>query len=503
MPVTVHIPTPLRPFLGDQDTVTLESEGSIGELLRELASSSTELQEHLFGEDGALRNFVNVYVNEEDIRYQNGEDTAIKSGDTVSIVPSIAGGAPDAPAAASSLTPEELARYSRHIIMPNVGREGQERLKSSSVLLIGAGGLGSPLGLYLAAAGVGRIGMVEFDTVDASNLQRQILYGTSQVGQSKLKTATARMSDLNPHIAIEPVEEPLTSANALELFAKYDVVADGTDNFPTRYLVNDACVLTGKANVYGSIFRFEGQVSVFNYEGGPCYRCLYSEPPPPGLVPNCAEGGVFGVLPGVIGSMQANEVIKVLLGIGEVASERLIMYDALKLRTRELKLRKNPECVVCGSHPTVTELIDYEAFCGMPANDAAPASTGANDHAAQNGHATWNGAADPTVVREISVEELKSKIDANDDFVLLDVREPWEAEINHVAEDAELIPLGELGDRLGELDASRRYVVHCKVGVRSAKAVQIMQAGGFNDVLNLAGGVKAWVEEIHPDQQDY
>ena len=502
MAVTVHIPTPLRPFLGDQDTVTLDREGSVGELLRELASPSSELQEHLFGDDGALRNFVNVYVNEEDIRYQDGEDTAIQAGDTISIVPSIAGGAGvganGAGAGAHSLTPEELARYSRHIIMPNVGREGQERLKGSSVLLIGAGGLGSPLGLYLAAAGVGRIGMVEFDTVDASNLQRQILYGTSQVGKSKLKMATARMSDLNPHVAIEPLEEPLTSANALGLFAKYDVVADGTDNFPTRYLVNDACVLSGKPNVYGSIFRFEGQVSVFNYKDGPCYRCLYSEPPPPGLVPNCAEGGVFGVLPGVIGSMQANEVIKVLLDIGEVASERLVLYDALKLRTRELKLRKNPECVVCGSHPTVTELIDYEAFCGMPATDASATAASANGHASSNGVS-----GDPNVVREISVEELKSKIDADADFVLLDVREQWEAEINHVGEDAALIPLGELGDRLGELDSERPHVVHCKVGGRSAKAVQIMQAGGFGDVLNLTGGVKAWVEEIDPDQQDY
>jgi molybdopterin/thiamine biosynthesis adenylyltransferase/rhodanese-related sulfurtransferase/molybdopterin converting factor small subunit len=483
--VTVHIPTPLRPFLGDQDTVTLQGEGPVGQLLRELASANAELQNHLFGDDGSIRNFVNVYVNDEDIRYQDGEKTVIKSGDSITIVPSIAGGS-------ESLTPEELARYSRHIIMPNVGRAGQEQLKASSVLLIGAGGLGSPLGLYLAAAGVGRIGMVEFDTVDESNLQRQIMYGTSQIGKSKLQMATARMSDLNPHVAIEPMEEPLTSANALELFAKYDVVADGTDNFPTRYLVNDACVLTGKPNVYGSIFRFEGQISVFNYKGGPCYRCLYSEPPPPGLVPNCAEGGVFGVLPGVIGSMQANEVIKVLLDIGEVASERLVMYDALKLRTRELKLRKNPHCVVCGSNPTVTELIDYEVFCGMPSNDAKSATSA-------NGHA--NGTAGG--IREISVEDLQTRMNAGDDFVLLDVREPWEAEINHVSEEATVIPVGELPDRLGELDPQRAYVVHCKMGGRSARAVAVMQAGGFADVVNLAGGVAAWVDEIDPDQQSY
>ena len=337
MAITIHIPTPLRPFLDNQDTVTVDTEGAVGEVLRQLAAAHGDLGKHLFGADGSLRNFVNVYVNEEDIRYQEGEDTAVKSGDTISIVPSIAGGS-----APASLSAAELARYSRHILIPDVGVEGQQRLKASSALLIGAGGLGSPLALYLAAAGIGRIGIVEFDKIDETNLQRQILYGTSQVGQSKLQRATDRLADLNPTITIEPFEEPLTSANALELFKNYDVVADGTDNFPTRYLVNDACVLTGKPNVYGSIFRFEGQISVFHYQGGPCYRCLYSEPPPPGLVPSCAEGGVLGVLPGVVGALQANEVIKVLLGIGDVAAGRLVIYDALKLSFRQLKLRRNP-----------------------------------------------------------------------------------------------------------------------------------------------------------------
>ena len=485
MAITIHIPTPLRPFLDGQDTVAVETEGAVGELLRQLAAANGELGKHLFGADGSLRNFVNVYVNEEDIRYQDGEATAVKNGDTISIVPSIAGGS------GASLSAAELARYSRHILIPDVGRAGQERLKASSALLIGAGGLGSPLALYLAAAGVGRIGIVEFDKIDETNLQRQILYGTSQVGQSKLQRAQERLADLNPAITIEPFEEPLTSANALELFERYDVVADGTDNFPTRYLVNDACVLTGKPNVYGSIFRFEGQISVFNYQGGPCYRCLYSEPPPPGLVPSCAEGGVLGVLPGVVGALQATEAIKVLLGLGEVAAGRLVIYDALKLSFRQLKLRRNPHCVVCGERPTVTELIDYEQFCGVPAlngssgGQAAPGADGAGGG-----------------IREIDVHELQERLARGAGVRLIDVREPWEAEINHI-EGADLIPLGELSDRLAELDPQASYVVHCKMGGRSANAVAQMQQAGFRDVVNLEGGISAWVDEIDPDQQSY
>ena len=487
MAITIHIPTPLRPFLDGQDTVAVETEGAVGELLRQLAAANGDLGKHLFGADGSLRNFVNVYVNEEDIRYQDGEATAVKNGDTISIVPSIAGGS------GASLSAAELARYSRHILIPDVGRAGQERLKASSALLIGAGGLGSPLALYLAAAGVGRIGIVEFDKIDESNLQRQILYGTSQVGQSKLQRAQERLADLNPAITIEPLEEPLTSANALELFARYDVVADGTDNFPTRYLVNDACVLTGKPNVYGSIFRFEGQISVFNYQGGPCYRCLYSEPPPPGLVPSCAEGGVLGVLPGVVGALQANEVIKALLGLGEVAAGRLVIYDALKLSFRQLKLRRNPQCVVCGEQPTVTELIDYEQFCGVPALNG---SSGGQAAAALGADGAGGG------IREIDVHELQERLGCGDRVRLIDVREPWEAEINHI-EGADLIPLGELPDRLAELDPEASYVVHCKMGGRSANAVAQMQQAGFRDVVNLEGGISAWVEEIDPDQQSY
>lgn len=487
MAITIHIPTPLRPFLDGQDTVAVETEGAVGELLRQLAAANGDLGKHLFGADGSLRNFVNVYVNEEDIRYQDGEATAVKNGDTISIVPSIAGGS------GASLSAAELARYSRHILIPDVGRAGQERLKASSALLIGAGGLGSPLALYLAAAGVGRIGIVEFDKIDESNLQRQILYGTSQVGQSKLQRAQERLADLNPAITIEPLEAPLTSANALELFARYDVVADGTDNFPTRYLVNDACVLTGKPNVYGSIFRFEGQISVFNYQGGPCYRCLYSEPPPPGLVPSCAEGGVLGVLPGVVGALQANEVIKALLGLGEVAAGRLVIYDALKLGFRQLKLRRNPQCVVCGEQPTVTELIDYEQFCGVPALNGG----GGGQAAAALGADGAGGG-----IREIDVHELQERLERGDRVRLIDVREPWEAEINHI-EGADLIPLGELPDRLAELDPEASYVVHCKMGGRSANAVAQMQQAGFRDVVNLEGGISAWVEEIDPDQQSY
>ena len=491
MAITIHIPTPLRPFLDNQDTVSVDTEGSVGEVLLQLAAAHSDLGKHLFGADGSLRNFVNVYVNEEDIRYQDGEDTAVKSGDSISIVPSIAGGS-----GAAALSPAELARYSRHILIPDVGVAGQERLKASSVLLIGLGGLGSPLALYLAAAGVGRIGIVEFDKIDETNLQRQILYGTSQVGESKLQRAMDRLADLNPSITIEPLEEPVTSANALQLFRNYDVVADGTDNFPTRYLVNDACVLAGKPNVYGSIFRFEGQISVFHYEDGPCYRCLYSEPPPPGLVPSCAEGGVLGVLPGVVGALQANEVIKVLLGIGDVAAGRLVIYDALKLGFRQLKLRRNPNCVVCGEHPTVTALIDYEQFCGMPAFDG---SSGGQATAPPPTTHEVNGAGR---IREIDVFELQARMERGAKFQLIDVREPWEAGINQI-EGAELIPLGELPDRLDELDPAASYVVHCKMGGRSANAVAQMQQAGFRDVVNLEGGINAWVDEVDPDQQSY
>ena len=474
MPITVNIPTPLRPFLDGQSAVTVDAARDVADLLGQLTARSADLKKHLLTPQGTVPGYVNVYVNDDSIRDRQGEATPVADGDVISIVPSIAGGA-------APLTTDELARYSRHIIMPEVGQEGQQRLKDGSALLIGAGGLGSPLALYLTAAGVGRIGIVEFDVVDRTNLQRQILYGESAVGQPKLAAAAERLRDLNPHVRVERIPQQLSSQNALAIFRDYDVVADGTDNFPTRYLVNDACVLTGKPNVYGSIFRFEGQVSVFNHDGGPCYRCLYAEPPPPGLVPSCAEGGVFGVLPGIVGAMQANEVIKLLLGVGDAASGRYLLFDALKLSFRELRLRRNPACPVCGDAPTVTELIDYEQFCGIPSGGADAAEDG---------------------VPEIDVQELARRLENGSQTVLIDVREPFEHEINRI-EQAQLIPLGELPDRLAGLSPADSYVIHCKMGGRSARAVELMRSRGFADVVNLAGGIDAWVEEIDPDQPSY
>ncbi|MEK9727243.1 MAG: molybdopterin-synthase adenylyltransferase MoeB [Candidatus Margulisiibacteriota bacterium] len=369
-----------------------------------------------------------------------------------------------------TLTSEEINRYSRHLILPEVGPKGQETLKGSSVLCIGAGGLGCPLLLYLAAAGVGRIGIVDFDVVDDSNLQRQVLYGVSNVGQSKAQVAKQKLLDLNPYISIDVHEVRLTSDNAIDLFKEYDVIADGTDNFATRYLVNDACVLTGKPNVYGSIFRFEGMVSVFNYQGGPNYRCLYSEPPPPGLVPSCAEGGVLGVLPGVVATLQANEVIKILLNLGNVASGRLIRFNALKLEFKELRITKKDDY-------EIQALIDYEQFCGIPQQE------------------------DKTVIPEISVHKLKEKLDNGDDFILIDVREPAEYEICDI--NGRLIPLNTLTDHLDSLDKNQAYVVHCKLGGRSAKAVEEMQAAGFTNVVNLSGGIIDWIDEIDSSLDRY
>src|SRR6266446_5596885 len=389
MPVTITIPTPLRQFADGQSEIQIDAR-TAGEALDKLTSTHSELRRHLFNDQNALRNFVNVYVNDEDIRHANGPDTPVKEGDTILIVPSIAGGAavldeiagkdagePQAGMPAlPMLSNEEVARYSRHLIMPEVGMTGQRKLKAASVLMIGTGGLGAPLGMYLAAAGVGRLGLVDFDVVDASNLQRQIIHGTKDVGRPKIASARDRLEDINPHVEIETHETRLTSANAMTLVRNYDIIVDGTDNFPTRYLVNDACVLAGKPNVYGSIFRFEGQASVFWAERGPCYRCLYPEPPPPGLVPSCAEGGVLGVLPGIVGAIQANETIKIILGIEGSLINRLLLFDALQMKFREFKLRKDPKCPVCGEQPTVKELIDYEEFCGIvPQPQPATAET--------------------------------------------------------------------------------------------------------------------------------
>ncbi len=383
------------------------------------------------------------------------------------------------------LSNEEIERYSRHLIMPEVGMEGQRRLKDASVLMVGAGGLGSPLGLYLAAAGVGRIGIVEYDVVDHTNLQRQILYGTKDIGRSKLDSATERLKDVNPHVQVDRHELRLTSDNALELFEPYDVVVDGTDNFPTRYLVNDACVLLGKPNVYGSIFRFEGQVSVFDARHGPCYRCLFREPPPPGMVPSCAEGGVLGVLPGIIGVLQALETIKLILGKGDPLIGRLLLFDALALEWRTLTLRKNADCPVCGDEPTVTELIDYLEFCGVPAYEEGPE------------------AADEDVPT-ISATELKGRLDRGDSLRMLDVREPHEWEIVNLGPlGAELIPLDSLPERLSELDSAEEIVLHCQGGTRSAKALKQLQQAGFRKVWNLRGGILSWQEEVDPSLPRY
>ena len=393
----------------------------------------------------------------------------------------------------AELSPDELQRYSRHLTLPEFGREGQEELKNSSVLLVGAGGLGSPAATYLAAAGVGRIGLVDFDEVEASNLQRQILYGTSDVGRPKLDAAAERLNDLNPHVEIERHEVRLTSDNALGIIDDYDVVADGTDNFPTRYLVNDACVMTGTPNVYASIFRFEGQVSVFGTEDGPCYRCLYEEPPPSGLVPSCAEGGVLGILPGFIGTLQATEVIKLLTGVGEPLVGRLLMTDALNMDFRTVNVPTNPDCPVCGENPTVTELIDYEAFCGIPQDDEA----------STNGTADADVSDSDDAIPETSVHALKHRRDAGDAPFVLDVREPYEAEIASIDAD-QLIPVDELADRLHELEADpdEEVVVHCRSGGRSAKATKFLREKGY-DASNLDGGVLAWSDEIDPDVPQY
>ncbi|MFZ0708211.1 MAG: molybdopterin-synthase adenylyltransferase MoeB [Candidatus Korobacteraceae bacterium] len=377
------------------------------------------------------------------------------------------------------LSNEEVLRYSRHLILPDVGVEGQLKLKHAKVLCVGAGGLGSPLALYLAAAGVGTLGIVDFDTVDLTNLQRQIIHTTADVGRKKLDSAAERIAAINPNVNVRKFETRLTSANALEIFRDFDIIADGTDNFPTRYLVNDACVLTGKPNVYGSIFRFEGQASVFATKDGPCYRCLYPEPPPPGMVPSCAEGGVLGILPGLVGVIQATETIKLILGLGETLAGRLLMIDARSMRFRELKLRKNPECPVCGAHPTVTKLIDYNQFCGVSQNEKGAAVT----------------------MADMTVEELKRRLDSGDDLFVLDVREPHEYQICNIG--GHLIPLNDLPKRVTEIDPGREIVVHCKMGGRSAKAVDYLRQSGFAKVHNLAGGINAWAERVDPRVPKY
>jgi sulfur-carrier protein adenylyltransferase/sulfurtransferase len=377
------------------------------------------------------------------------------------------------------LSKDELQRYARHLALPEVGLEGQLRLKRARVLCIGAGGLGSPVLLYLAAAGIGTLGLVDFDVVDATNLQRQVIHATSDVGRKKLLSAGEKLTGLNPHVELRPFETRLTRDNALEIVRDFDVVVDGTDNFPTRYLVNDACVLAGKPNVYGSIFRFEGQVSVFSARDGPCYRCLYPEPPPPGAVPSCAEGGVLGILPGLVGVMQATEAVKLVLAAGDSLVGRLLLVDAWTMQFRELKVRKDPACPVCGPHPTITQLVDYDAFCGTRGQEAV-AMAG---------------------VPEMSVEDLKRAMDAHEDLFVLDVREPHEVQICSIG--GTLVPLRDLPRRVGELDPSRRTVVYCRSGARSAKAVELLRQSGFSDVRNLAGGILAWADRIDPKMPKY
>jgi len=481
--VRIVIPTALRQYAANHDAVEVEAE-SVEQALGDLVDRFDQLRRHLYADDGRLRNFVNVYVNEEDIRYLEKDATPLKEGDTISIVPSIAGGSfslMDRLGAKRKdvLMPAEIKRYSRHLILPEVGMVGQLKLKQSSALIIGAGGLGVPLTQYLGAAGVGRLGIVDFDVIDETNLQRQVLYGTKDVGRKKIEVAKERVAQINPNVDVQTYETHLTSDNALEILKDYDVVIDGTDNFPTRYLVNDATVLLNKPNVYGSIFRFEGQASVFHAAKGPCYRCLYAEPPPPGLVPSCAEGGVLGVLPGIIGSIQAIEAIKLLLGRGDTLVGRLLVFDALRMKFRELKLRKNPECPICGLNPTIKELIDYEEFCGL---------RGPSEQVGEE--------------FQITVAELKQKIDGGKAVVLLDVREPMEWEIARL-DKAVLMPVAQVPSRVNELSTADEIVVYCKTGVRSGRITNFLREIGFRKAKNLVGGIDEWAEKIEPEMARY
>lgn len=485
MSARILIPSALTAYTQGRDEITVEG-STVGQALSALVQLFPGIKPHLFTDDGRLRSFVNVYVGEQDIRHISGLDTVLNPGDELMVVPSIAGGTGTIASPVHSshaLTPEELQRYSRHLILPEVALEGQAKLKAARVLCVGAGGLGSPLAMYLAAAGVGTLGLVDFDVVDASNLHRQIIHSTLDIGKPKLQSARETLAALNPFVKIEEYPVALTSQNALEIVREFDLVVDGTDNFPTRYLVNDACVLLGKPNVYGAIFRFEGQASVFWAQHGPCYRCLYPEPPPPGMVPSCAEGGVLGILPGLIGVIQATETIKLILGVGEPLIGRLLMVNTLKMQWRELKLKRDPACPVCGEHPTIRELIDYDAFCGT-------------------NRSTQEAKPEEDDGLEISCRELKERIDRGDPIVLVDVREPYEAEIARIP-CARLIPLADLPERCSELDPSAEIVLHCRSGVRSLKALRLLQSRGFTRLKNLRGGILAWADEVDPSLPKY
>lgn len=472
---TVIIPTPLRKFTNNASRLSVPG-ASVKEVIDDLTLNFPDIKKHLLDEGGNIRSFVNIFVGEEDIRNLQQEATALKDDSLVSIIPAIAGGAPG-----GLFSAEELARYNRHIIIDGFGIEAQRKLKEAKVLVIGSGGLGSPVLLYLAAAGVGTIGIVDYDVVDDSNLQRQVLFGVDEIGKPKVAAAKARLTALNPHIQINIYDIQLTSKNALELFREYDVIADGTDNFPTRYLVNDASVLLDKPNVYASIFQFEGQVSVFNYrdkhgEPGPNYRDLYPTPPPPGLVPNCAEGGVLGVLPGIIGSLQALEVIKVITGVGDVLSGRFFTFDALTFESRTFHIKRNPANPLNGTSPTIHELIDYEQFCGVKVVEKP--------------------------IKEISARELYDWQVRGDAFQLIDVREPHEFDIVNIG--AELIPLATVAERAHEIARDKKVVVHCKMGGRSAKAIrELEEKFGFDNLYNLKGGILAYVDEVRPELSKY
>ncbi len=480
MKTSIIVPSALRQYTENKDTIDLSGQ-SVGEVLEQLTNQYPLLRKHLYSDEGNLRNFVNIYINEDDIRTQQKTDTPIKEGDVISIVPSVAGGnTVEAPAAEIELNSDEIRRYSRHILMPEIGIEGQKKLKQASALVVGLGGLGSPLSMYLAAAGIGRLGLVDNDVVDHTNLQRQVIYSSDQVGESKLASAKTRLAGINPHIQIDTHETFLTAENAMEISSSYDMIIDGTDNFATRYLVNDVSVLLGKPNVHGSIFRFDGQVSVFDAQRGPCYRCLYPEPPPPGMVPSCAEGGVLGILPGIIGMIQATEAIKLALGTGDPLIGRLLIFDALRMKFRELKLNKDPHCPICGENPAIKELIDYEAFCGI------------DQDVMEILDPDW----------EIEPVALKKAIDNGQKIRILDVRQPQEYAISRLP-DSDLIPLSNLEVNLHRLDRDEEIVVMCRLGIRSAQAVKFLREAGFKNVRNLAGGILAWADDVDPEMVKY
>jgi sulfur-carrier protein adenylyltransferase/sulfurtransferase len=483
--VRVQLPTALREYTAGATEVEVEA-ADVASALDQLTERHPLLRRHLFTDAGGLRGYVRVYLNDDDIEsLVHGRFTPLSAGDVLLIVPSIAGGAPN-PSDASQPAPDtftrdEVTRYARHFSLPGFGREGQQKLSAARVAIVGVGGLGTPAALYLAAAGVGTLGLIDFDVVDLSNLQRQVIYGTADVGRRKVDIAAMRLRQMNPHVNVVTHDVRLARTNALEILGGYDIVIDGTDNFPTRYLVNDACVLLGRPYIYGSILRFEGQVAVFTGRTGPCYRCLFREPPPPGLVPSCAEGGVLGVLPGVIGSLQALETIKLIAGHGDTLVGRLALFDALTFRWRELKLRRNPECPVCGDEPVVTALIDYDEFCGA-----------GEDMANQEN------------VTDITAAELKQRLDQGDELVLVDVREPFEWDIANLGEyGARLIPLGEVLDRTDEIDPAAEIVLYCRSGARSAGAARQLRSRGYGRVLNLKGGIKGWAEDVDPNMASY